>query len=258
MRQYHWLRNTLRNKLKRSFIGKAMMNMASNDDQSICFVAATRLNEKDFWSKSLLGRSLRLRLNQKTITSHIAFENTRGLPEVYNEAIRDERADILVFLHDDVWLEDTQLTQKIRAALRFNDVVGVAGNIRRVAGQPAWLFLQGPNGKLETDRANQSGSIKHGTPSNHTTAYFGPHPASCELMDGVFLAASQKNLISSKVAFDPIFSFHFYDMDFCRTARAAGLTLTTWPIDLIHKSSGNFSGESWARMKTEYFKKWKK
>lgn len=257
MRQYHWLRNTLRNKLQRTFLGKVLINMASDEQESICFVAATRLSEKEFWSKSLLGRSLRLRLNQSTITAHIAFENTRGLPEIYNEAIRNERQDILVFVHDDVWLEDSQLMQKIRSALRFNDVVGVAGNIRRAPGQPAWLFLQGSDGKLEPDIVNQSGSIKHGKPGNYTACNFGPHPASCELMDGVFLAAKQKTLTRSNTLFDQIFKFHFYDMDFCRTARAAGLSLTTWPIDLIHQSSGNFAGESWKEMKAEYFRKWK-
>lgn len=258
MRHYHWLRNTLRNKLQRTFIGKAMANMASNDLQSICFVAGTRLNEKDFWSKSLLGRSLRLRLNQSTIKCHIAFENTRGLPDIYNEAIQTAHADILVFIHDDVWLEDAQLMKKIRAALRFNDVVGVAGNKKRAPCQPAWIFLQGPNGKLEPDLINQSGSIKHGKPGNYTACNFGPHPASCELLDGVFLAAKQKTLISSCAFFDPRFKFHFYDMDFCRTARGMGLTLTTWPIDLIHQSTGNFGGESWAKMKKEYFSKWGK
>lgn len=256
MRQYHWLRNVLRNKFQRTFIGKAMVNLTANEQQSVCFVSATRLNEKDFWSKSLLGRSLRPRLNQTTVKARIAFENTRGLPEIYNEAIREQASDILVFLHDDLWLEDAQLTQKIRTALKFNDVVGVAGNTRRVEGQPAWLFLQGPTGNLELDRTNLSGSVKHGKPGNYTTSNYGPHPAACELMDGVFLAATKKSLTSSDVQFDTAFKFDFYDMDFCRTARSAGLSLTTWPIDLIHQSAGAFAGDSWNTMKHEYFKKW--
>ncbi len=257
MRHYNWLRNTLRNKLQRTFVGKALLNVATSAPQSICFVSATRLAEKDFWSKSLLGRSLRPRLNQTTVKARIAYENKRGLPEVYNEAIHEETSDILVFLHDDLWLEDAQLMQKIRTALKLNDVVGVAGNVRRVPGQPAWLFLQGPTGKLELDRSNLSGSVKHGKPGAYTNVNYGPHPATCKLMDGVFLAAKRKTLTSSNAYFDTKFKFDFYDMDFCRTARNAGLSLTTWPIDLIHKSSGAFAGDSWNNMKSEYFKKWK-
>ncbi|MEJ5896893.1 glycosyltransferase [Aquabacterium sp. G14] len=256
MRHIHWLRNTLRNKFNRTFIGKALVNLTTPDQQSICFVSATRLSEKDFWTKSLLGRSLRPRLNQSTITCRIAFDNTRGLPDIYNEAIQGIEADILVFLHDDVWLEDTQLMQKIRAALKWNDVIGVAGNIRRVAGQPAWLFLRGADGNLELDRPNLSGSIKHGEPGKSAPSHFGAAPAACELMDGVFLAAKRQGLLASNVGFDPAFKFDFYDMDFCRAARQAGLTLSTWPIDLIHLSSGLFGSASWQAMEKVYFAKW--
>lgn len=256
MRYYHWLRNTLRNKVQRTQLGQTLASVTSADQQSICFVSATRLKEQDFWKKSLLGRSLRLRINQTTVTARIAYENTRGLPEVYNEAIKEEKADILVFLHDDVWLEDAQLTQKIRAALKSNDVIGVAGNIRRTDGQPAWLFLQGTTGDLELDKPNLSGCVKHGNPGNYTTSNYGPHPAACELMDGVFLAAKRKSLIRSSVYFDTSFKFDFYDMDFCRTARRLGLSLSTWPIDLIHLSSGLFGSDSWNKMKSVYFEKW--
>lgn len=257
MRQYHWLRNVMRNKFQRTFIGKALVNLTSTEHQSICFVSATRLNEKDFWSKSLLGRSLRPRLNQTTVKGRIAFENTRGLPEVYNDAIREESADILVFLHDDVWLEDTQLMQKLRTSLKFNDVIGVAGNTKRVKGQPTWAFLHSKSGELEwAPKSHQSGSIKHGSPSRCALSNFGPAPALCELMDGVFLASKRKTLIESKILFGEEFKFHFYDMDFCRTARQAGLILSTWPIELIHLSPGAFNSESWKEMKQAYFKKW--
>ena len=257
MRQYHWLLNTVRNSFRRTFIGKAWINLTAKPQPSICFVSATRLSEKDFWSKSLLGRSLRPRLNQTTILARIAYENSRGLPDVYNEAIRSEEADILVFLHDDVWLEDAQVMQKIRASLKFHDVIGVAGNTRRTPGQPAWAFVRNAAKELEWDSPNLSGSIKHGKPGHSGASHFGPAPANCELMDGVFLAANRKTLIRSGAYFGPEFKFDFYDMDFCRTARKVGLTLSTWPIDLIHLSPGNFNSESWKSMEQSYISKWK-
>lgn len=257
MRQYHWLLNNLRNRFRRTLIGKAWTNLTTEAQPSICFVSATRLSEKDFWSKSLLGRSLRPRLNQTTISARIAYENTRGLPDIYNEAIQNEQADILVFLHDDVWLEDAQLMQKIRTSLKLSDVVGVAGNIRRVPGQPAWAFVRNATNELEWDSSNLSGSIKHGKPRNYGISNFGPAPAYCELMDGVFLAANRKTLIRSHAYFGAEFKFDFYDMDFCRTARSVGLTLSTWPIDLIHLSPGAFNSESWKSMEKIYLQKWR-
>lgn len=257
MRQYQWLRNTMRNKFKKSFIGKVLLNMRKEQIPSICFVSATRLDEKDFWSKSLLGRSLKPRLNHTSITAVIAYSNTQGLPEIYNNAIRSAKADIIVFLHDDLWLEDTQLIQKIRTSLKYNDIVGVAGNTRRIQGQPAWLFLRDSAGNLALDREHLSGAIKHGNPGQYQISIFGPSPAPCELMDGVFLAAKRELLIKSNVSFDEKFIFDFYDMDFCRTARTSGLSLSTWPIDMIHLSSGVFGNEKWAAMEKVYFKKWR-
>jgi len=257
MQMYRRLRNVLRNKLQRTFIGEAWINLTSKPQSSICFVSATRLSEKDFWRRSLLGRSLGPRLNQTTIKARIAYENTQGLPTIYNKAIREEDAEILVFLHDDLWLEDPKVMQKIRAALKINDILGIAGNIRRVKGQPAWLFLRGTSGKLELDRPNLSGAIKHGNPGQSEKSVYGHAPAACELMDGVFLAAKRQTLIKSRTYFDEQFKFDFYDMDFCRTAKQNGLSLTTWPIDLIHQSSGLFGGPSWMEMEATYQAKWK-
>lgn len=256
MRQYIWLRNTVRNKLKNSLIGKALVNLRASDQQSICFVSATRHNEKDFWNKSLLGRSLSPRLNATTVKCRITFTNTRGLSEVYNEAIRSVDADILVFIHDDVWLEDPKVMKKIRESLRFNDIVGVAGNVRRRKNQTSWIFLEDKDGRSNLDHPYLSGSIKHGEPGKSTLSYYGPTPARCQLMDGVFLAANRNNLRQSGVEFDPQFKFHFYDIDFCRSAAEAGLTLSTWPIDLIHISAGAFTSPMWLETKISYLLKW--
>lgn len=257
MYQYHWLRNTVRHIFQGTTLGRAWVNLTSKQTSSICFVAATRMSEKDFWRKSLLGPSLRNRLNNTTVTARIAFENSRGLPEIYNEAIREEKTDILVFLHDDVWLEDTQILQKIRVALKFNDVVGVAGNRRRSKGQPAWLFIRDQNGDLAWDSEHLSGSILHGKPNRNAASNFGLSPAPCKLMDGVFLAANRHVLLESSAFFGTEFKFHFYDMDFCRTASRAGLRMSTWPIELIHESAGAFNTDSWKAMEAVYFQKWR-
>ena len=37
----------------------------------------------------------------------ITFSNSQGLPIVYNSAIdSDDQQDILLFIHDDVWVDD--------------------------------------------------------------------------------------------------------------------------------------------------------
>src|SRR5674476_443764 len=95
------------------------------------------------------------------------------------------------------------------------------------------------------DRSNLSGRVAHGKNAFGPVSDFGPVPAECELLDGVFLATKKSHLKQNNVRFDAQFDFHFYDMDFCRSARKSGLRLGTWPIHLTHQSGGAFGSQSW-------------
>jgi GT2 family glycosyltransferase len=218
-------------------------------------VSATRLSKESFWEKSLLGRSL-IRLEQDDRwVPRVAFENTRGLPEIFNARIEAESEhDILLFVHDDVWVSDFFLSDHLAEALDEFHVVGVAGNKRRIPCQPSWLFL---DASLRYDHhSNLSGGIAHGEPPLGELILFGPTPADCELLDGVFLAARRSTLKEHGLRFDPRFMFHFYDLDFCRSARAMGLKLGTWPICLIHGSRGGFGRAEWRATLATYLDKW--
>lgn len=224
---------------------------------TVHLVSATQLSEDDFWAKSALGQSLPYHLScDARIKPCIAFSNTRGLPEVFNEAIAQAADDdILVFMHDDVWIDELDaFTEALREGLSQFDVLGVAGNRRRVPNQPAWGFL---DLKLRPDASEfLSGQIAHGDRPYGETSYFGEVPAACELLDGVFLATQKNRLIKKKVRFDPRFDFHLYDLDFCRTARKAGLTLGTWKLRLTHQSKGNYFSRHWYGKAKLYLKKW--
>jgi hypothetical protein len=62
-----------------------------------------------------------------------------GLPIVYNRAIRESARDpaTLIFIHDDLHLLDFYWPTRIVHGLAKFDVIGLAGNRRRVARQPA-------------------------------------------------------------------------------------------------------------------------
>lgn len=218
-------------------------------------VSATRLSEGVFWSKSALGLSLKRLARDTRLSSHIAFENLRGLPEIYNARITaQDRREIVVFMHDDVWLDDYFLTDRVLEGLAAYDVIGVAGNRRRVPHQPGWAFV---DARLTWDeRANLSGRVAHGPSPFGAISYYGAVPAECELLDGVFLAARRSRLAGSGVLFDAQFEFHFYDMDFCRSARQKGLRLGTWPICLTHQSGGVFGKGAWNEKYRLYREKW--
>lgn len=222
---------------------------------NIEIISATRLNEHDFWESSPLGISIRRLSKDARFRSHIAFSNKRGLPGIFNERIATARHDdILVFVHDDVWIDDYFLGDRLNEGLAQYDVLGVVGNRRRLPSQVAWPFV---DKKFTWDEPeNLSGVVAHGQYPFGELSIFGASPAACELLDGVFLAANAGRLKQHKITFDIRFDFHFYDMDFCRSARKNGMKLGTWPICLTHQSEGNFNTEAWQKKCNLYLKKW--
>jgi len=218
-------------------------------------ITATRLSEQDFWNTSALGISLKRIGYGNNLVLGAAFNNKRGLSSLYNDYITaDTGNDIIVFIHDDVWIDDCFFVDRIVEGLKSYDVIGVAGNQRTVPFQMGWGYID--NKFTIDDRANLSGLIAHGQQPLGQISSFGVVPAACELLDGLFLAANKTALKKSGVLFDPQFNFHFYDLDFCRTARQHGLRLGTWPICLTHQSSGAFGSEEWQKTYRAYIKKW--
>lgn len=224
----------------------------------LIFVSATRLSEKSFHSVSLLGACLPRLGEFGSVALRLAHGNTRPLAEVYNAAIEAAAPeDVLVFVHDDVRVDDWMLAQRLQEALQHFDVVGVAGNRRVQHRQVTWyLQPEQPGVPSPWDHAYLTGAISHGAPQSRITMY-GPSPQPARLLDGVFLAARASALKQSGVRFDPALAFHFYDLDFCLQAHAAGLRLGTWPIALTHASSGeSIRSGLWADARVLFLEKW--
>ena len=219
-------------------------------------VCATRRDREEFFTQTALGRSLSLHRPQG-VELRLFPRNTQGLPALYNIAIAEsiDQDVTLLFIHDDIHLCDFHWADRLTSGLSVFDVVGVAGNRRRVRAQPAWLFL---DEKLTPDsRDNLSGIVGHGRgliPDGIDV--FGPPGKAVKLLDGLFLAVRSATLRATSLRFDERFDFHFYDLDFCRQAERAGVRLGTWPISLVHESKGNFVSEAWRRGYEQYLEKW--
>ena len=217
-------------------------------------VSATKLSQEEFWGVAPLAVHLKRSARDERVRSNIAYSNSRGLPEVYNERIdtRDP-ADTLVFIHDDVWIEDVFFVDRILEALKIFDVVGLAGTRRRQPFQRLWDMS--PITK-DLDRGFTSGVVGQGDAPFGEISSFGPTPAECKLLDGLMIAARTSRLLDKDVRFDPRFMFHYYDLDFCRTATSAGLRIGTWPISVTHRSPGLFGSPEWLGASEVYFEKW--
>lgn len=186
------------------------------------------------------------------------FENnTRGLAELYNKCIVESNSDYIIFCHDDVSIEDSQLPEKIDQAIGDDSefaICGVAGNQKcRVQDKNLWHLMG--------DRESMSGAVAHYTGKDDTECFmtnFGVTPKRCILLDGVFLAVNVKKIREVGLKFDedcPA-KFNHYDLNFCMRANELDLKMTTWPIWIVHKSHGlsDINQEDWNKG-NEYFKK---
>lgn len=229
----------------------------------LVLVTATRVSQAAFATETRLGRCLERLSGFMPFALRLFPENTQPLGACYNTALDEAGAnDVLVFIHDDVHIDDWMLGQRLSEALRYFDVVGVAGNKRCQPGQVTW-YLQPPSDdatSLAWDTEYLSGAIMHdpGTPGAEARiSNYGQTPSTVQLLDGVLLAVRMDRVRAAGVRFDAALAFHFYDLDFCRTSQAAGLKLGTWPIAITHTSRGeSVHSAAWAQSRDLYLKKW--
>jgi GT2 family glycosyltransferase len=230
--------------------------------RSFRIVSATRYSQEEFKKKSLLGRFKEFIRPVDLFSWGIHFENTYGLSKIYNsEIVEKNRGSILVFVHDDVLINDWLFSYHLNDALEQFDVVGVVGNKRRLPEQPSWAFR---NDKFDWDDAkNLRGYVCTLMGPRLEIAILSKFSATdeykgeCKLIDGLFIAVSCDVLLDRDVRFDEEFEFDFYDLDFCRTCECVGLKIGTWPIAITHASSGNYNTESWKIAYAKYREKWK-
>ena len=222
----------------------------------IRLVVATRSTTQNFLAESLLGRSI-VKSRLPGVQLRIFPENKNGLPTVYNQAIREAASSParLVFIHDDVFLLDFFWAQNLESSHKLFDVVGLAGNIRRLPLQPSWAFI---DTELTWDSSeNLSGSVGHGVgPESYQISNYGKVSRKVALLDGLFLSVSSSILLEKNLFFDERFKFHFYDLDFCRSANLLGLSCGTASIAVIHRSGGGFRNQAWSDGFSKYIEKW--
>ncbi|HEX5092615.1 MAG TPA: hypothetical protein VFV84_08000 [Burkholderiales bacterium] len=219
-------------------------------------VVATRVAQQAFLEQTATGRSLRMH-RYPELEICVAAENTAGLPRIYNRMIEASRGDpcLMVFAHDDLHILDFHWVDQVAAGLERFQIVGLAGNRRRVPRQPGWAFV---DTQFTWDqRENLSGVVGHGPgfpPQN--LSIFGPPGQPVKLLDGLLLAAWSRTFIDHDLRFDERFEFHFYDMDLCRSAEQKGVTCGTWPLSVIHESGGSFGTPAWQAAYARYLDKW--
>lgn len=171
---------------------------------------------------------------------NIVENNKQGLPAVYNRFLDKKylkKHDIVLFVHDDVFIDDLKLKGKLYNNLtQMYDIVGLAGCIKPVIKKPALWHVM-------SQRENLRGFVHHEkqiTQDQIATQVtsFGYTPCRVTIIDGLFMAVNLKQVISSGWKFNEQFDFHHYDIAACLDANKLKLKVGVAPIHVIHESPG--------------------
>lgn len=150
--------------------------------KEIMLVCATRMSREAFKKSAPLSTSIKkLHTSAKKVTSKIIYQNRQGLGTIYNRYLKARHADkILVFVHDDVRIEDLFLVEKLNEALKTFDVVGLAGNKEPDPSYLSWFDQRRPLTGFVTHVAGKPTALQRETVF---ISSYGPTPegAACSM-----------------------------------------------------------------------------
>ena len=116
--------------------------------------------------------------------------NTQGLSKCYNTIFNKHcnNYDCIVYVHDDVYIDDAKLTEKLYAAshtLKY-DIIGLAGTLNPAIKYPALWHIMGK-------REDHRGYAGHITDAGEKfMTGFGITPSRVAIADGLFIAVNTK------------------------------------------------------------------
>lgn len=205
---------------------------------------------------TLIYKSYHVNLAKTCTELIIKAENTTGLSEQYNNFLntyKNTDTEWLVLVHDDVYIDDGRMVEKLKEARKHNyDIVGLAGcRDPRIVQYNLWHIM--------ADKTKLHGIVCH--PCNRDqimSTCFGPTPSRVAIIDGLFMAVHIPSVKENAWKFNENYRFHHYDISSCIDANKHKLRIGVMPINVIHTSPGLQSVEekSWSdsnkRFITEY------
>ncbi len=168
-------------------------------------------------------------------TEIIVYENNgeKSLPQIYNQGLNESTNDIIVFMHDDLILETSNITPKI---IKLFDkhldygIIGLAGTDNLLSG----MWWQ--------DRTSMYGVVGHEHEGKRHINHYSKGDYSEKLkevvvIDGLFMMIHKGRI---KHKFNEQFEgFHFYDLPICLENHLDGVKVgVTTKIRVTHKSIG--------------------
>jgi hypothetical protein len=223
----------------------------------VVIVSCTRKLEEEA-SKLPIYRSFKDGLDLPSYKLDITWDNTEGMPTIYNrklEEYKNSDVEFLVCIHDDVYIDDLKLYEKLKTAntkLGYN-IIGLAGGLNPKLTNPALWHIM-------TDRNQQRGEVAHPAGENNQTmtTAFGPTPCRVAIIDGLFMALHIPSVSKTDWKFNENYKFHHYDISSCIDANRKQLRIGVYPIHVIHSSPGLLSihDKMWSESNQKFLKEY--
>lgn len=216
----------------------------------ILIVSCTRGHKRD----TKIFKSMNI-LQPGDVKLYIHENNKAGLPEVYNTHLTKKtlkKHDIVLFVHDDVYVDDLKIRGKLYNNIQAFDIVGLAGCVKPKISRPVLWHLM-------TSRDNLRGSVCHPHKVSDDeyavmNTSFGYTPSRVTIMDGLFMAVNLKAVLAAEWKFNENFKHHHYDIASCLDANKKSLRLGVAPIHTIHDSQGlkSINDTNWAKSQDQF------
>jgi len=169
----------------------------------------------------------------KTEVNIYENDGISSLTEIYNIGLKESKNEIVVFMHDDLILETSNMTPKIVKLFEKHPeygIIGIAGTDKLTSGR--WW----------DNRENMFGVVGHiHEGKRHVNHYskgvFNDVLKDVVVVDGLFFAVHKGRI---KKGFNEQFKgFHFYDISFCIENFLEGVKIgLTTKLGVTHKSIG--------------------
>jgi len=195
-----------------------------NAEESFAFMSLTRVKNSTPWKFDIFYDS----------------NNKIGLSEKYNCTLELHAKDYdnIVFLHDDVYVDDLGVVSKLEKAHETFDLVGIAGGINPAIRQPAlWHLMCGG-----FHSGNLRGAVAHKLNKDQIgMTNFGPTPSRVTILDGLFISVKTESYLKNGWKFNENYRFHHYDIASSIDANKKKLKIGVVPIWVVHSSPGLLS-----------------
>ena len=225
--------------------------------KQVVIVSATQSKTlEEFYNRPLYKSLYKLDLlysdGQKLFDFKISKDNKTGLSKVYNSYLNnlEHKNKILLFVHDDVEINDFYLVEKLNESPYV--VTGLAGAKKIDLNKPsAWHLM--------SNREDWVGEVTHFADGQEWTSVFGPSKSRALVIDGLFIAVDVDKAFEKGLNFDEDFDFHHYDLSFCLHCNEKKASVGVLPIKVTHHGLGDsMNTPEWHSSATKFREKFNK